>query len=185
LPSGVAPISRDADWLPAIEQFGEGIFVHFDEVAIGEWMRKGPTVLRNQKFLAGYGHWQRRFPGEAPSYPGAPYVLLHSISHALMAEIALDCGYPASSLKERVYALSSSRGANDIDRCGVLIYTASAGAQGTLGGLVATAPRLRIFLKALWIVSGFVQTIRCVPITNRTTEVAIGRPTGLRAMDAY
>jgi hypothetical protein len=30
-----APISRDADWLPAIEQFGEGIFVHFDEAAIG------------------------------------------------------------------------------------------------------------------------------------------------------
>src|SRR5215469_8988455 len=29
-----APISRDADWLPAIEQFGEGIFIHFDEAAI-------------------------------------------------------------------------------------------------------------------------------------------------------
>jgi len=25
-----------------------------------------------------------------------------------MAEIALDCGYPASSLKERVYALSGA-----------------------------------------------------------------------------
>jgi hypothetical protein len=34
----VAPISRDADWLPAIEQFGEGIYVHFDEVAIGRWL---------------------------------------------------------------------------------------------------------------------------------------------------
>jgi hypothetical protein len=57
--------------------------------------------------------------------------------------------YPASSLKERVYALSSSRGANDIDRCGVLIYTASAGAQGTLGGLVATAPRFAVSSSAL------------------------------------
>ena len=64
-----------------------------------------------------------------------------------MAEIALDCGYPASSLKERVYALSSSRGGGDIDRCGILIYTASAGAQGTLGGLVATAPRFAHILK--------------------------------------
>ena len=34
-----APISRDADWLPAIEQFGEGIFIHFDEAAIGRWLR--------------------------------------------------------------------------------------------------------------------------------------------------
>jgi hypothetical protein len=54
-------------------------------------------------------------------YPGTPYVLLHSISHALMAEIALDCGYPASSLKERVYALSSSRSGGYVDCCGVLI----------------------------------------------------------------
>ena len=35
-----APISRDADWLPAIEQFGEGIFIHFDEVAIEQWLKK-------------------------------------------------------------------------------------------------------------------------------------------------
>jgi hypothetical protein len=95
---------------------------------------------------AGLTHpWER---GEkAPAYPGTAYVLLHGISHALMAEIALDCGYPASSLKERVYALSSMRGGGEIDRCGILIYTASAGAQGTLGGLVATAPRFSDILK--------------------------------------
>ncbi len=29
-----APIAQNADWLPAIEQFGEGIFIHFDEAAI-------------------------------------------------------------------------------------------------------------------------------------------------------
>jgi hypothetical protein len=64
-----------------------------------------------------------------------------------MAEIAVECGYPASSLKERVYALSGSRGGGDFDRCGILIYTASAGAQGTLGGLVATAPRFAHILR--------------------------------------
>jgi hypothetical protein len=142
-----APISRDADWLPAIEQFGEGIFIHFDEAAIAQWLQSASTIQRNGKLLAGYGHWQKRFAGKAPQYPGTPYVLLHSISHALMAEIALDCGYPASSLKERVYALSGGRGGGDFDRCGVLIYTASAGAQGTLGGLVATAPRFAYILR--------------------------------------
>jgi hypothetical protein len=35
-------------------------------------------------------------------------------------------------------------------RCGILIYTATAGAQGTLGGLVGIAPRFsRIFASAL------------------------------------
>jgi Domain of unknown function (DUF1998) len=142
-----APISRDADWLPAIEQFGEGIFVHFDEEAIARWLQKPGSLQRNRKLLAGYGHWQKRFAGNAPQYPGTPYVLLHSISHALMAEIALECGYPASSLKERVYALSGSRAADEFDRCGILIYTASAGAQGTLGGLVASAPRFAYILQ--------------------------------------
>ena len=56
-------------------------------------------------------------------------MLLHSLSHALMTEIALDCGYPASSLKERVYALSSPTAGGVWDRCGILIYTATAGAQ--------------------------------------------------------
>ena len=143
-----APISRDADWLPAIEQFGEGIFIHFDEVAINTWLQTEATAYCHRKLLAGYGHWRKRFAGEAPQYPGTPYVLLHSISHALMAEIALDCGYPASSLKERVYALSNSRAGGDFDRCGILIYTASAGAQGTLGGLVATAPGFAQILRS-------------------------------------
>ena len=97
--------------------------------------------------MAGYDHWQRRFVGKAPSYPGTAYTLLHSLSHALMSEIALDCGYPASSLKERVYALSESRAGGEADRCGVLIYTATPGAQGTLGGLVATAPRFAYILE--------------------------------------
>lgn len=144
-----APISRDADWLPAIEQFGEGIFIHFDENAIARWLKRGATQQRNAKLVIGYGHWQKRFTVKAPQYPGTPYVLLHSISHALMAEIAVECGYPASALKERVYALSDGRGeGGEFERCGILIYTASAGAQGTLGGLVATAPRFAHILRS-------------------------------------
>lgn len=141
-----APISRDADWLPAIEQFGEGIFVHFDETAIGQWLL-GAAKARHEKLVSGYGHWSKRFHGKPPKYPGTAYVLLHSLSHALITEIALDCGYPASSLKERVYALSGPSSGGACDCCGILIYTATAGAQGTLGGLVGTAPRFAHILR--------------------------------------
>src|SRR5262249_49793108 len=58
----------------------------------------------------------------------------------------LDCGYPASSLKERIYVLSSMPSGLP-DRCGILIYTATAGAQGTLGGLVGTAPQFARILR--------------------------------------
>jgi hypothetical protein len=46
----VAPISRDADWLPAIEQFGEGIYVHFDEVAIGRWLANAVRPIKHDAF---------------------------------------------------------------------------------------------------------------------------------------
>jgi hypothetical protein len=87
-----APISRDADWLPAIGQFGEGLFVHFDEGKIRAWLGEKPVQERDAKLIAGFQHWSCRFGGKGPKYPGLPYVLLHSLSHALMSEIALDCG---------------------------------------------------------------------------------------------
>jgi hypothetical protein len=59
-----------------------------------------------------------------------------------MAEVAMECGYPLSSIKERIY----SSGAALVERFGLLIYTSTAGAQGTLGGLSDTAYRLPIIL---------------------------------------
>jgi hypothetical protein len=51
---------------------------------------------------------------------------------------ALECGYPLSSLKEGIY----STGAAQADRFGTLIYTSTAGGQGTLGGLSHMAERV-------------------------------------------
>jgi len=70
-----APISRDADWLPAIEQFGEGIFIQFDEVAIGRWLASDATESRHDRLVSGYLHWTKRFAGTPPSYPGTAYVV--------------------------------------------------------------------------------------------------------------
>ena len=142
-----APISDGTDWLPAVEQFGEGLFVHFDEREILKWLCSERVLGRQARLLHGFEKWAIRYGTSAPRYPGTAYYLLHSLSHALMQEIALDCGYPASSLKERVYAHSATQGGM-VDRCGLLIYTASAGAQGTLGGLVSIAPRFSETLTA-------------------------------------
>jgi hypothetical protein len=72
-----------------------------------------------------------------PIHLGAGYWALHSQSHAFMAELSLECGYPLSSLKERIY----SSGPGQPNRFGILIYTSTAGGQGTLGGLSSMAER--------------------------------------------
>jgi hypothetical protein len=144
-----APLSLAADWLPAIEEFGEGLFIHFDEGAVAAWLDRQPTRDRAQQLLAGFDVWKRQRETRL-DYPGIPYTMLHGLSHALMAEIALECGYPASALTERIYALPGSARLGPSARYGILIYTATAGNQGTLGGLVATAPHFaRIMASAL------------------------------------
>jgi hypothetical protein len=54
--------------------------------------------------------------------------LLHSLPHLLITTLSLDCGDAASSIRERVYA--------GAEGYGILLYTGSTGAEGTLGGLV-------------------------------------------------
>ena len=66
--------------------------------------------------------------------PCERYVLLHSFAHALIRELALECGYTASSIRERIYAAS---GAGAEPMAGVLLYTAAPDSEGTLGGLVS------------------------------------------------
>ena len=136
-----APLSREADWLPAAERFGEGIFLRFDPTAIAAWEERIGKTGRLDGLRLGEVLEDRKF-GRPPEHKGAAYWALHSLSHALMSELALECGYPLSSLKERVYA--SMAGADA--RYGILIYTATAGGQGTLGGLSRTADRIPAIL---------------------------------------
>jgi len=143
-----APLSLDADWLPAVEQFGEGLFIHFDPDAVAAWLARDEVMERGKTLLAGHTVWAAARGERAFPFAGTAYVMLHSLAHALMGEIALECGYPATAMKERIYALPNPLVRARIDQCGILIYTATAGNQGTLGGLVATATRLDGILRS-------------------------------------
>jgi len=83
-----------------------------------------------------------------------------------MAEIALDCGYPASSLKERVYALSGPTAAPN---AAAFSSIRQLPAQGTLGGWSERRQDLRKSSKAHWNGQGSARTIRSAPTINRTT----------------
>ncbi|MBB4287232.1 DUF1998 domain-containing protein [Roseospira goensis] len=132
-----APLSSDLDWLPAVEQFGEGLFFHFDPASVADWLVRTGTQERAARLSAAYRTWALSRDIDPLRLPGVVYTMIHSLSHALMSEIALVCGYPANALKERVYALESLSQPGRFDKCGLLIYTATSGTQGTLGGVVA------------------------------------------------
>jgi hypothetical protein len=63
-------------------------------------------------------------------------VLVHTLAHALIDQLALEAGYPAASLRERLYVGD--------DMHGFLVYTASTDSAGSLGGLVAQGESARL-----------------------------------------
>lgn len=129
----LAPLRRGpAHWVPAAEIRGEGLFLRLSEGKISEWY-KGMANLDLQ-FYAAHQRW-RAARGLDPKlgYPGLRYVLLHSLSHALIRQFAVECGYSSASLRERIY---SSTPQDEDPMAGILIYTAAPDSEGTLGGLV-------------------------------------------------
>ena len=129
-----APIARTSPtWVPATEVHGEGIFLQFSEDALADWARWTGVCRQETELRRGHRGWRAR-RGLQPdaNFPGMRFTLLHTVAHLLIRELALDCGYNAASIRERVYADTEDGKA----QAGVLIYTAAADSDGTLGGLV-------------------------------------------------
>ena len=121
------------EWVPACEVYGEGIFLRFDEKRINNWLASNSVKKRDDRLKVGHRGWRnaRRLDPDR-GYPGIRYAMLHTFAHLLVRELALECGYNAASIRERIYA-SDEEG---MKMAGVLIYTAAADSDGTLGGLV-------------------------------------------------
>src|SRR4051795_4931910 len=135
-----APLAREVSWLPACENKGEGVFLAFRKEAIDAWLRRPAVQERGRQLDAGFRQWQGEHPQSRRRFFGLQYVLLHSLSHLLITAMSLECGYPASAIRERVYALDSGYG--------ILLYTGSPDAEGTLGGLVEAGRQIAQHLKA-------------------------------------
>jgi hypothetical protein len=135
-----ASLARDVSWLPAVENRGEGVFLGFKKESIDAWLATPTVKERDKQLCAGFLRWQKDHPQSRRVFPDVRYVMLHSLSHLLITALALECGYPASSIRERVYAGDSGYG--------LLLFTGSPDAEGTLGGLVETGRQIDRHLKA-------------------------------------
>jgi hypothetical protein len=142
----LAPLSSSkTTWLPGIELRGEGIFLSLKQSRLEEWEQRPQVRLRLvQLFRAAQGDLAN---GESlPGWVTARGVLIHSLSHILIRQLAQTCSYNTSALTERLYCNEQPHMA------GLLIHTGATDADGTLGGLVQRAqPEYleEIFLSAL------------------------------------
>ncbi|MBL8723024.1 MAG: DUF1998 domain-containing protein, partial [Planctomycetes bacterium] len=139
IPAGirVALTRGEPTWVPAAEVRGEGVFLRLREATLQEYLRQTQLKALREAFLAAHVRFRRSREIEPAHahFPGLRYVLLHTLSHLLIRQFAIECGYSAASLGERIY----SREPDDEDgpMAGILLYTAAADSEGTLGGLVA------------------------------------------------
>lgn len=130
------------DYLPAIESYGEGVFISLEKKRLDSWFSKNwkdvadfrerigrvQKNARSNEFII-MTHDKKERVNDA-QYT-SKFILLHTLSHILIKELEFVVGYPATSLAERLYV-------NSAEMQGFLIYTI-AGAEGSYGGLITQA----------------------------------------------
>ena len=92
-------LGKGAAFLPASENFGEGIFIHFNENTVNTWETDSAINERVEvtRSIASQSNltW---IPEVTPRF-----IALHTLAHALVRQLTFDCGYSSSALRERIY----------------------------------------------------------------------------------
>jgi hypothetical protein len=122
------------NWLPAYKVYGEGIFftLNLDKLILWEQRADVSNYFHRMEARA-----EKRGTNVDETIIRPKNVLIHTLSHIIIDELALTCGYNSASIRERLYF-------ND-NQCGVLIYTSSGDIDGTFGGLVRMGKKENFF----------------------------------------
>jgi hypothetical protein len=157
-----------AEWVPAVEQRGEGVFLELRETHVAAWAR---SVADHEHITAlgrAYQQWALdRDQTPTAGFPIARFLLIHTLSHILMRQVALECGYSSASLRERIYLGSPAS-----PTAGLLLSTAASDSEGTLGGLVALGERryLERLLRQALDDAARCSSTRCAPSTFQSSR---------------
>lgn len=116
----------DSKTLPALESYGEGILFVLDKNKLEQWEKQQVVIERTDKIKnnAKNADWKSHQIIAKTLTPRK--VLIHTLSHLLMRELEYVCGYPTSSLSERLFVSDTMHG---------FLISAFDGTDGYLGGL--------------------------------------------------
>jgi hypothetical protein len=120
-------VKKEEKWLPAVRNYGEGIFIKFNLATVRKWEEEEQVT---KEIFQAYNNYRDEFDNSLIHFEPRQ-ILIHTFSHSLLRELAAYCGYTTTSLKERIYTMDGMHG--------VLIYTASGDSEGSLGGLTRLA----------------------------------------------
>ena len=116
--------SAHEKWLPVNEVYGEGIFLQLNLEKVLEWESSSEVQNYFNSYLERIRHVEHR----DDSILKPRNIMIHTLSHFLIDELANVCGYNRAAIRERLYL--------DEAQVGVLIYISAGDSEGTLGGLV-------------------------------------------------
>lgn len=123
--------SKKVKWLPAVEVYGEGIFLKFNDEIVDDWFKT--HGLKHSNIIERYhSAMRKRRPLDEDRNINPFFVVMHTFAHLLIKKLCFDCGYGSSSLREKLYFCDNP----DSRMNGILIYTSSGDSEGSLGGLV-------------------------------------------------
>ena len=123
-------------WLPAIDLRGEGLFFRLNKERLDRFL-KYKVESKNNRLNKLFDRIKQANPISFKAERTlVKTIVIHTLSHLLIRQLTVSCGYSSASLKERIYA--------DTDDCGILIYTSTPGADGTRGGLVRMGESARL-----------------------------------------
>jgi hypothetical protein len=112
--------------LPAVESYGEGILFILDKKLLNEW-ESNELIINRANIIKQHGlssEWKSHQIEAARITPRK--ILIHTLAHLLIREFEYICGYPMSSLQERLYVDNTMNG---------FLISAYDGTDGYLGGL--------------------------------------------------
>ena len=136
----VAPLFTDETenpyWLPAIEVMGEGVFFRLKDDRLREWEQRSDVVERARIIDERYRSSFIAKDKSADRDITPRFLAIHTLSHAVITQWSLECGYPAASLRERLYVSD--------EMCGFLVFTASGDSAGSMGGIIGLAQESRL-----------------------------------------
>ncbi|WP_422424576.1 DrmB family protein [Bacillus sp. PSXD-155] len=128
------PNLPENNWLPTYKVYGEGIFFTINFERLQLWEQRGDVQQYFNKLLT---RAEKRGTNVDEDILKPRNVLLHTLSHIIIDELALTCGYNSASIRERLYL--------NEEQCGILIYTSSGDIDGTFGGLVRMGRQKNFF----------------------------------------